>query len=152
MRVPGIASALWTHRNVMFPTCALLLYILALVVSTHVPPTGLRPFYFALQFKLSDKLAHAVAYAGLTLLVMAVWRIRRPARMSLVHKGFGLVGVCAVIACWGLMDEFTQPYFGRQFDWFDWMANLTGMSLAVTASAMIPVNTRAWWLTAFSLR
>lgn len=152
MRVPGIANVIWANRNVLFPTCALLLYLLALVISTHVPPTGLRPFHFALQFKVSDKLAHATAYAGLTLLAMAVWRVRRPERISLKQKGFGLLGVCLLIACWGLMDEFTQPYFGRQFDWFDWMANLTGMSLAVTLSAMIPVTARAWWLTPFSLR
>ncbi len=152
MGMAGIASAVWMHRAVMVPSCALVLYLLMLVVSTHVPPAGLRPFRFQRHFKLPDKLAHATAYAGLTLLVMAVWRIRRPVKMGVKQKCLGLAGLCLLIACWGLMDEITQPYFGRNFDWFDWMANLTGMSLAVTLSAMIPSTARAWWLTAFSLR
>jgi VanZ family protein len=136
---------------VLLPLGALIAYFLLLVLATHLPPKDLRPFDFALRFKLSDKLAHATAYGGLTLLAVAVWRIGRPVSLSARGKSWGLFGVCCLIACWGLLDEFTQPYFGRNFDWIDWLADLTGMSLAVTLSALLPSGARTRWLTAFSL-
>lgn len=151
MRLAWIANAVWDRRAVTVPTGALL-YLLLLVVATHLPPTGMRPIAHAFRFHFTDKFGHAGAYGGLTLLALAVWRIHRPSHIELRQKLSALLGICTLIACWGLVDEVTQPMFGRQFDWFDWLANLLGMALAVCASASIPRHVRHRWLEPFSMR
>ncbi|HEX7377272.1 MAG TPA: VanZ family protein, partial [Pirellulales bacterium] len=35
-------------------------------------------------------------------------------------------GVLLCVTAFGLLDEATQPFTGRDFDWFDWLADSVG--------------------------
>ncbi|MEK6246620.1 MAG: VanZ family protein, partial [Planctomycetales bacterium] len=43
----------------------------------------------------------------------------------------GLIIVLAVMV-WGLIDEATQPIFGRVFDWNDYAANTLGVGIGLS--------------------
>jgi VanZ family protein len=97
-------------------------YWLSLFLGTHIHrvPQSLAGH--------NDKLLHLCAYGGLSVLLLA-WRISRgPASIRTVAV-FWLL-----IAGYGAFDELTQILVGRQCDFFDWTADLTGAAfgLAVT--------------------
>lgn len=74
-----------------------------------------------------DKLLHLSAYAALGTLLAFGWaRSGASARgnaISVWRRGLLLV---ALVSAVGLLDEITQPWFGRRFDWFDWLADVSG--------------------------
>jgi len=146
------ASMLAMRWGKYAPLLALGTYALLLVIGTHLPPMGLRRATFDLPLQIPDKLAHSCAYAGLTFLVLVVWRTRRRAGLSNFRKAVSVGILCFIIAICGLLDEATQPYVGRHFDWYDWMANLTGMTSAVVTSTLIPRLPRLGWLAQYSVR
>ena len=152
MQVSKFVSANWQRRLALALPALLLGYLLSLAVSTHTPPGRLRPVVAAIKFRQADKLAHAGAYGGLTLLALATWRQHRPRNLSPGRKLVTVLSICLAIAGWGLFDELTQPYFGRHCDVLDWLSNVAGISLAVAVSALIPRDVKSWWLSAFSLR
>ena len=84
-----------------------------------------------------DKLIHFAAYTILTLL--AFWaaasypRIRGHLSRSL-FSAIGLILLAALLA-WGLIDEATQPLFGRSFQWNDYAANAIGICAGASAIA-----------------
>ena len=86
-----------------------------LITTTHIPkvpdPLGFRP---------SDKLLHFMAYTVLGALVGLVSsRYVRP-RLGVALMLF--VG----LAVHGVLDEVTQPLFGRHADAADWFADILG--------------------------
>lgn len=97
-------------------TFVLVLFWLPAFAATHTPPPA-RPS----PMVLNDKLLHFVGYGVLGLLV--VWRLAgysaRPATVRLL-LWYVILGV------YGLLDEATQEFVGRSFEWSDWLANLAG--------------------------
>lgn len=87
----------------------------------------------ALPVGMSDKLAHALLYSGLGLLVARASTGGAPARFS-----FSLLSaVIAFAAAYGLSDEVHQLFVpSRQFDMNDLAADVLGSALGAGA----------WWL------
>jgi VanZ family protein len=111
-------------RNNRLKTWALTLlvvYWLALFVSTHVPlaPQAILPK------NVSDKLLHLTAYGGLAFLICLNWSLRRPLgwRQAAI--------VLALVAGFGALDEVTQIPVGRDCDLVDWTADVTGATVGV---------------------
>ena len=126
-----------------------------LCLSTHMPIRGrfyardgnwldmlysnLTHFGAVMTLGSRDKLVHCAAYLLFTLL--AFWaaasypRIRQRMGGS-AFSSAGIMILCAVLA-WGLLDEGTQPIFGRVFDWHDYLANVLGAGLAVSLVAIV---------------
>jgi len=80
--------------------------------------------YFCLRhitvvIPVSDKKQHAFTFGGLTLLAAAAYPHRRVWAEALALSGFG-----ALI-------EFIQPYFGRDKDVKDWIADTIGILVAL---------------------
>ena len=122
---------------------ALVMYAGAALIGTHVPrlPHAISPA----AGLISDKLAHFIAYTGLTLLVLGVGlqssRLRGLCSSAGSRRGFVIAGAMS-LAVYGLIDEATQPFFGRNFDWYDWLANLAGISTATSFAALVLVIQR----------
>jgi VanZ family protein len=45
--------------------------------------------------------------------------------------------VLAAVIAYGLLDEFTQPWTGRDFDWFDWAADIGGATCGAAISMLL---------------
>jgi VanZ family protein len=108
-------------------------YAVVLVVATHIPRLDV-----SLDVGLAvptDKFLHFAAYGVLGFLV------------GLITANFGrgwhgwLPLTLAAIAVFALIDETTQPMFGRAAETFDWFADVVGgavgliVATAVTATA-----------------
>jgi VanZ family protein len=99
---------------------ALTAYWLLLITATHIPkvpePFGVRP---------SDKLLHLSAYAVLGALVGLAFSQYRRLRLSLA------AALLAGVALHGMLDEVTQPLFGRDAEVADWFADVAGAVLGL---------------------
>lgn len=75
---------------------------------------------------VSDKTAHFLSYGLLSgLLYLTLWLIRPASRwLPLI--------VLAIVLSYGAVDEWTQPFFMRDCDLLDWLADAAGATLAVT--------------------
>lgn len=108
----------------------LLVYWLALITATHIPkvpePLGFRP---------SDKLVHFAAYAMLGALAGLVYSQFRRLRFRVA------VVLLVGIAMHAVLDEVTQPLFGRHADVADWFADIlgaaTGLGVFLVASKLL---------------
>lgn len=96
----------------------LVAYLTALALSTHMPTASL-PIRIT-----NDVACHFVAYFGLG---VVVW-------LALVAKmRFTVATSCAawaLVAALGVLDETTQPWFGRAFQWKDIAADSIGAACA----------------------
>ncbi len=104
-------------------TYLLAIYWTICVLATHWPLP-----HEAEVFMIWDKAAHAVMYSGLGLLLG--WRL------GLGDRSFRAVfylGI-AVLACYGALDELTQPLTGRSTDLLDWGADMLGASVGLVFS------------------
>ena len=115
----------WPQRFVVAATAA---YAAVLVFATHYP----KPEELVGGRLPSDKLMHFVAYGLLGFLAALVLR----ARGRLVGQFAPLLG--AGLAAWCVIDEATQPFFGRHADPLDWLYDVVG--LAVGIGAVVAVN------------
>jgi len=96
-------------------------YWLLLVVATHVPAT--MPF---LPGRRVDKLYHAAAFALLAVLLATAWTFTL-GRVT----GRVLGGIVFSLALYGVVDELTQPLFGRACSIYDWLADIAGAAVGV---------------------
>lgn len=105
------------------------IYWLALVTATHWPNLAIdQPQIQALH---PDKLIHVALYATLVVLLT----LARPIGRSW-DCGFQ-IALCAVVAAaYSIIDEVTQPMFGRTYSTIDVAANLVGV---VVGLALLPV-------------
>ena len=69
--------------------------------------------------EVSDKTEHAATFAALTVLAIAAYPRARLAAQAFILSGFGA------------MIEFIQPYFGRDKDVKDWIADTIGILIAL---------------------
>jgi VanZ family protein len=98
------------------PGATLAVYWVAAFVITHVPP--ILPKDEEPRFDPPvgpDKLVHFVGFAMLAFLLMNVFRSRR-----------GIAWTLLVCVTYGIVDELTQPTFGRTADVWDYVADLIG--------------------------
>jgi hypothetical protein len=120
-------------------------------VGTHVPldhsPGGLfsagrilhplaRLARMCLSF-VSDKVIHAAAYfllGGLLWLTLRAFGARLGRRAA---------AVLLVAACWGAIDELTQPLVGRSPELLDWAADVAGAVAAVCLCTAVALLVRA---------
>lgn len=106
-----------------WPRILLGAYSIALFTGTHWPKLP------SIDVPGKDKTLHVVAYAILAGLLLNVL-----ARRTWPARGVSLAAVTlAIVAIAGALDEWTQPYFGRTCDLFDWLADMAGavgMSIA----------------------
>ena len=142
-----------------FARLALIVYTGALFFGTHCPLNSQRPAddswlgtflagvvrfgHSALSHLLgpSDKLMHGVAYAVLTVLAFLAVASYRSGRERLASPlGWRATSVVLlVLMAYGLIDEATQPWFGRSFEWRDYLADLSGIG-----AATVLVVARCW--------
>ena len=110
----------------------LAVYWLALLTGTHWPHLP------SFGPENTDKVLHITAYAGLaTLLTLYVLAGRKA-----TWRKLGLVFLILAVA--GGLDELTQPPFQRTADWYDWYADLVGISLGTTLGAWLSPRVYAW--------
>jgi VanZ family protein len=98
----------------------LVAYWIALVLGTHWPQLP--------DFNLpenGDKILHFTAYAGLTFLLSLslFW--------SSSVRWWQWIALAVGVAVFGGLDELTQPPFGRTADWYDWYADVTGLTIGL---------------------
>jgi VanZ family protein len=108
------------RRLAKYLLIALLLYWAAMFVATHVPGSKIPEETFGF-----DKVVHFTAYAALawlaaTLLHVLGWWNWKTA-MALV----------VVAAIYGGIDEWLQPYFDRNADIDDWIADMIGVAFGL---------------------
>jgi len=93
-------------------------YAVVLVMTTHIPRLHV-PFGIATPLP-ADKLLHFAAYGVLGFLVGLISAEARLNPRRIFPRAL------AVIAAFALLDETTQPIFGRATEPFDWVADLMG--------------------------
>jgi VanZ family protein len=99
-----------------WPQILLGTYSIVLFTATHWPKLP------SLDVPGKDKTLHVVAYAILAGLLLNVL-----ARGTWLARGVKIAAAAVVIvAVAGALDEWTQPYFGRTCDLFDWLADMAG--------------------------
>jgi len=97
-------------------------YWLIMFTGTHWPHVSLE--HYPTNF---DKVLHFTGYAGFGFLI-AVWvSVRRKFGLREFAAAFG------VIFAYAILDEVTQPYFGRDCEFLDmmadWIGGLSGMAV-----------------------
>lgn len=91
-------------------------YWILCFVLTHLPPSNALPEAAGL-----DKVFHFSGYSLLGFLLFSRLRLK----------------TLPVLFIYSLVDEFTQPYFGRDFEWWDLLADNLGGCLGISLG---------WWL------
>jgi VanZ family protein len=106
------------------------LYVALLFTSTHWPrlrlpqvPTLIPP----------DKIAHFCCYAGLTALalLLPIGFLRRPDGFAARRRWAAALALWVLVIATGLVDELTQPWFARDFEWTDLACDTSGSLLAI---------------------
>lgn len=111
-------------------------YVAMLLWTTHAPRVP-QP-RIAIGAIPSDKVLHFFAYATLGILsaiTVHAW-CQRQLRM--------LVPLCAGLVVFALLDEVTQPIFGRATEVFDWVADASGVLVALCGWAAC-YQVGIWW-------
>jgi VanZ family protein len=102
------------------------LFLAAAFVTTHLPPPKLR-----LPPDINDKLLHFTGFGVLG--ILTIWRMcDEPPGITVRALALSFVG----LAVYGLIDEATQPYFGRTFDLWDWTADIVGAAAGTVITAL----------------
>lgn len=98
-------------------TVALVSYTLVLITATHLPTVG-----GFVRYPGIDKLLHLLAYGVLASLAAAL------ATFGWGGKPQRLFALGCLLAGFGMLDELTQPMFGRQAEAADWLADCLGIT------------------------
>jgi len=104
-------------------------YGMVLVVATHAPAKDVEFLALAVDYGLlePDKLLHLAAYGVLGLLAGLAYggRWRKPSSAA--------VSLFTLLAAWGMLDELTQPLFGRLADVGDLIYDILGIAIGLAA-------------------
>ncbi len=123
-----IPARLDWHRWLIAATA---IYWLGMFIATHVPhPPRLT------ESDGVDKWMHFGAYLGLAILLSTVLVARRSASRLLV------IQIVALLASVGAFDEITQPLVGRDCEFLDWCADVTGALIGSSLIAGIALACR----------
>jgi VanZ family protein len=86
-----------------------------------------------------DKRMHFIAYAGLAGLLAVVltpwFDGARPSALRARQILAWSIAALAIAVAFGLIDEATQPWTGRDFEWADWHADIYGATVGVAVAA-----------------
>ena len=108
-------------------------YWIAIAVGTHLPTQ------FDVSPKVSDKLKHFVAFAGLTFGLCYVTGNQTLREMSAIGTTARFVIIAIIVIAYAVVDEWSQRYIpGRVPDRWDVVADAAGMFTAL----MIYVSSR----------
>ena len=143
-----------THHRSFYPRRMILtLYAGALFFMTHNPLVhaqaaeesswfdgllmGLVRFGHDLRLERPDKWFHLAAFLVLGLL--AFWTTSAQRKATAADRRWMTGGWMTVLGLllYGWLDEATQPFFGRHFDWNDYLANAAGIFLAALLAAVL---------------
>ena len=143
-----------THHRSFYPRrLILIVYAAALFFTTHNPLVhaesaeetswfdgllmGLVRFGHDLRLERPDKWFHLAAFMVLGLL--AFWTAAARQKTTFADRRWMTGGWMIVLGLllWGWLDEATQPFFGRHFDWNDYLANAVGIFLAAFFAAIL---------------
>ena len=143
-----------THHRSFHPRRLILtLYAAALFFMTHNPLVhvelteetswfdglliGLVRFGHDFRLERPDKWFHLAAFLVLGLL--AFWAAAAQQRTIFTGRHWITGGWMIVLGLlvWSWLDEATQPFFGRHFDWNDYLANAVGIFLAAFLTAIL---------------
>ena len=114
------------HVRTFFTVC-FWTYGIFLVLVTHAPVDDVQFLVRAADFRLldPDKHLHIGAYGVLGLLAALAyggrWRTAWTAMVVLVP----------LLAAWGMVDELTQPVFGRTAAVDDWICDVIGAAIGL---------------------
>lgn len=99
---------------------ALVFYWVLLFIGTHLPAD--RIF---IPLRLSDKVLHAIAFAGLSFLI--AWAV--PTNEAKLHQNTLVAALIAVV--YAALDELLQIPVGRTADWLDFAADCVGVCIGL---------------------
>ncbi len=94
---------------------------IVLFVLTHWPKPPQVP-----TFRQSDKFVHFGAYFALAMLGGRVW-----IGLGRHISGRSILTWWAIYAAYAAFDELTQPIVGRACDFYDWLADVIGATVAL---------------------
>jgi VanZ family protein len=106
-------------------------YWLAMLAGTHTPPR-----FHAVREELSDKLVHFAAYAGLAWLLAMAWQTS-VGQLNRRHLRWAWLA----IMLYAVLDEVTQPPFGRDASVWDLLADALGSATGLFVFTL----TRHWF-------
>lgn len=126
----------WTcGRYYRMAALALIGYWLILLTATHWP---LEFIPEAKRFLSRDKLLHGSAYTVLAFLMTLAAGLRRAERGRYpLSRWWPTVGVILIGSASGLLDEATQPLVGRDFEWYDWIADSIGCVCGAVVATLV---------------
>lgn len=110
------------HRTLIWLGC-----LSAAFIVTHFPPGPHNPDAW-----ITDKVYHFGGFFALS--VALVWR---HGRGSLPMKMSTMVAGLLLLAAYGAIDEWTQPYFRRDCEFLDWVADLAGAGVGTLVGALV---------------
>lgn len=123
LRQDATKSAVRTLMTVPWRTLICAGCFVAAFTATHIPPGKLPT-----EILLSDKIKHLAGY--FVLAFVTLWRQNsgkpRP-------KWVMILSTVALLAIYGIIDELTQPWFGRDCELADWLSDMGGVVLASAA-------------------
>lgn len=107
-----------------------LLYGGLLFVASHWPHEKLPWRELAVRY---DKSIHVTLFALLAILVgWSIKAIGQSSRLRRITKYCGSpILLFGLLASYALFDEFSQQFTSRQFDWYDWAADLVGLGMGI---------------------
>jgi VanZ family protein len=107
---------------------ALACYWVALFIGTHVPIDRIPIVQGS-----TDKLAHIIAFAGLSGIFAIAWRLT-VGRLTLMHA----VWIWLVVVTYGVLEELTQPFAGRVASIWDLLADSSGAWIGLAVYGLLP--------------
>ena len=113
------------RRTSRFAGPALIVYVVALLVGTHLPGSVVQD-----SFSGNDKIQHFAAYSVLSLLAFNFMSARSVGSLRC------FVLLFFSLAAFAALDELTQiPVPDRFSDWRDWGADMAGISVSLAVAA-----------------
>ena len=120
------------HIIVVLLWIATIAFWVTIFVLTHVPQEQLP------RVRVTDKVAHFIAYGVLAgLLYLTSW-IGHPQRRAPALKVLG------VIMVYGAIDEILQSFVGRHADIVDWLYDVAGAVCALLPLVLLRWRMRVW--------
>ena len=161
---PMVSEGATHHRSFSVRRAILVCYAIGLFFATHNPLVhaesaegmrwwdgllwGLVRLGHSLRLDRPDKWFHLAAFCVLGLLTFWATSLHRRGAVSGMPQRWMTGGWMTVVGLliWSWLDEVTQPFFGRHFDWNDYLANVAGIFLAVAVVAFFYLLRRLWHL------
>lgn len=98
-----------------------------LFVVMHMPVAGSG----LPKIRFADKVGHFLFYATLT--VLGAWRMSIPKSCAGTKA---LLRWAVVFIAYGAFDEYLQQFVGRDTDFYDWLADVAGVTAATAVVAL----------------